>query len=108
MAQCPFTNTRKVLDFFGSANITHVIHLKKIGILRLVVESGNLEKAAQVAKVSPSTISKTLNTLEKIYRKPLITRKSNTAIRPTKEALELLEWASPVFDSLNKLNIRYY
>ena len=107
MDQCPFINISKSLGFVRANGVASVLHLKKIWVLKFIVEAGSLKKAAQMTKVSPSAVSQTLSALEKIYKKPLIERKNNT-IKPTKDALELLECAAPVFSSLEKLGIKLH
>ena len=89
-----------------SSPITNVDNIKKLWILRLILETGSLRKAAQVAKVSPAAVSQTLSSLEKIYQKPLVLRKNNNSIEPTKEALKLVEWMSPVFEALDELDMK--
>lgn len=88
-----------------STEIASVENIRKFWILKLVVEKGSLRKAAQCAKVSPAAVSQTLTALEKIYKRPLLTRKNNKC-GPTRDALELLEWISPVFNALNNLDIK--
>ena len=88
------------------SEITNVNNIKKLWILKLILETGSLRKAAQKAKVSPAAISQTLSSLEKIYQKPLVLRKNNNSIEPTKEALKLIEWISPVFNALDNLHIK--
>ena len=103
---CMLTQKDKSKPALKSNKINSVDNIKKLWTLRLILETKSLRKAAQSAKVSPAAISQTLSSLEKIYQKPLVLRKNNNKIEPTKDALDLVEWMSPVFSALDDLDIK--
>ncbi|MCB0393310.1 MAG: LysR family transcriptional regulator [Bdellovibrionales bacterium] len=78
-------------------------HLKKIWYLKIISDHKSLQKAAANAKVSPSAISQSLTSLEKIVGKPLVIREKGLA-RLTPEAMILLEKAQLAFDAVENLN----
>lgn len=87
-----------------SLNPEQFDQLKKLWILKLVVESGNFQKAATLAKVTRSAISQTVSHLEKEYGKVLFIRE-RAGVKPSAYCLALLEKVQPVFASLLELEV---
>ncbi len=80
----------------------NVDQIKKLWILDLVIQFESLKKASIYAKVTPSAISQTITSLENSIGKPLLQRADNT-IRPTAEALAILNVIRPAFEAFDRL-----
>lgn len=76
--------------------------IRKIMIVKTIVESGSIQKAARELKVTPSAVSQSLSSLEKKLGKPLFLRIQGN-LSPTTECLDLLEKAKPAFTALDSL-----
>lgn len=79
-----------------------VDQIKKLWTLDLIVSTGSLKRAALKARVSPSAVSQTLASLERIYGKPLIIR-NRGSVTPTEDALHLLRAVRPAFEIFERL-----
>ncbi len=76
--------------------------IRKVMIVKTIVESGSLQKAARVLKVTPSAVSQSLTSLEKKLSLTLFRREKGT-LQPTQDCLKLLERAEPVFLALDQV-----
>lgn len=76
--------------------------IRKVMIVKTIVESGSLQKAARVLKVTPSAVSQSLTSLERKLSLTLFKRDKG-ALTPTKDCLDLLERAEPAFNALDQL-----
>ncbi len=76
--------------------------IRKVMIVKTIVESGSVQKAARVLKVTPSAVSQSLTSLERKLSLTLF-RREKGALTPTQECLQLLERAEPAFLALDEL-----
>lgn len=76
--------------------------LKKIYVLKTLVEQKSLNKTAQVHKVTPSAVSQTIKALELSLGYPVIT-KHEDSWRPTEKGLILIEQMEKVFETMSGL-----
>lgn len=76
--------------------------IRKVMIAKTIVESGSIQKAARVLKVTPSAVSQSLSSLEKKIGQALFVREKG-ALRPTSECLQLLERAEPAFRAMDQI-----
>lgn len=76
--------------------------IRKIMIVKTIVESGSVQKASRVLKVTPSAVSQSLTSLERKLSLTLF-RRDKGALTPTQECLQLLERAEPAFLALDQL-----
>lgn len=76
--------------------------IKKIVIVKTIVESGSMQKAAKQLKVTPSAVSQSLSTLEKKIGAPLFIRDSGRLV-PTESCLALIQRAEPALQALQVL-----
>ncbi len=79
--------------------------LRKLLVLKTVVETGSFRSAARVLGITPSAVSQGLHGLEKKLGKAMLIR-DNGAIRVTDDGLELLRQVAPAFAALEGLNKR--
>lgn len=91
-----------MLELAPMARDLNVDQIKKLWILQLIVEEESFKKAAMRAHVTPSAISQTLAALEHSYGRPLIVREK-AGIRPTVEAMQLLDIVKPAFEVFDRL-----
>lgn len=84
----------------------NIDQIKKLWILDLIIQTKSIKQTALMIKVTPSAISQTLSSLEKMVGKPLIVRNKNS-FEPTihaKNILELVRPAFEIFDQLKSIN----
>ena len=82
-----------------------IYNIKKVWVLKKVIEFKSLRKASQFLKITPSAVSQNLKSLEQICGRSLIIRNKNGSIDPTKEAYELIEKSKPIFLAFNSANV---
>jgi DNA-binding transcriptional LysR family regulator len=78
--------------------------LKRLWILKTIIEAGGLSQAASKNKVTVSAISQALTTLEKSEGHKLLIRRNRT-IQPTQRGLELLAKMEPVFHAFSQVSL---
>ena len=76
--------------------------IRKIMIVKVIVESGSMQKAAKEIKVTPSAISQSLSSLEKSLGTPLFLRDQGRLVA-TEACAKLLEKAGPALSALDSL-----
>lgn len=76
--------------------------IRKIMIVKVIVESGSMQKAAKEIKVTPSAISQSLSSLEKSLGTPLFLRDQGRLVA-TDACTKLLEKAGPALLALDSL-----
>ena len=81
----------------------NVDQIKKLWLLDLIVQSGSLRAAAARAKISPSAVSQSLTSLEKMIGKSLVIR-GKVAATPTQDALLILDIVRPAFEAFERLS----
>lgn len=72
---------------------------RRLWVLRVIVEAGNLKQAAATLKVTPSAVSQTLRSLEAGLKQPLLIKRAGR-IEATAEALKILDRVGPALDAL--------
>ncbi len=81
-------------------------NIKKVWVLKKVLELGSLRKASQSLKITPSAVSQNLKSLEETFKQPLIVRHKNGLVSASKEAQQLIERCEVVFSAFDQLNIQ--
>lgn len=82
--------------------VDNISELRKLLVLKTIVETGSFRQAARKLNVTPSAISQSVTSLEKSLGKVMLIR-DKTSLRITPECAELLERAEDAFEALNSL-----
>ena len=78
----------------------NISELRKLLVLKTIVETGSFRQAARKLNVTPSAVSQSLASLEKNLGKVMLIREKNS-FRVTQECTELLKRAEDAFSALN-------
>lgn len=96
----------KSLSTTSEENLEINIHnIKKIWVLKKVLELGSLKKASQSLKITPSAVSQNLKMLKVACKQSLLTYNKNGTISPTPKANELIEKCEEIFKAFDAANI---
>lgn len=79
-----------------------ISELRKLMVLKTIVETGSFRQAARKLNVTPSAVSQSLSSLEKNLGKVMLIRDKNS-FRVTPECRDLLDRAEEAFTALNGL-----